>query len=216
VNSSAPSDLVTVRSPREGDPDDRSNGYEAVARRFIDQRSSSVGVETVRAWAQAFSPRAAILDLGCGHGQPITDLLVKEGFSVYGVDASACLIEELRARLPSVHAECAAIEDSAFFGRSFDGVVASGLMFLLTPKTQALVVTKVARSLNLGGRFLFTAPWQVCTWADALTGRCSVSLGREAYVRLLAAEGLQLEAEFQDEGGNHFYASVKAAEPAAA
>lgn len=175
-----------------------------------------MGVETVRAWARGLLPGAAMLDLGCGHGRPITELLVKEGFSVYGIDASARLIEELRARLPSVRAECAAIEDSPFFGRSFEGVVACGLMFLLTPETQALVLAKVARALDPGGRFLFTAPWQVCTWTDALTERRSVSLGREAYVRLLAAEGLQLEAEFQDEGGNHFYASVKAAERAAA
>lgn len=216
MNSSAPSDLVTMRSSRPGDLDDRSNGYEAVARKFIEQRSSTVGVETVRAWAQAFTPGSAMLDLGCGHGRPITELLVREGFSVYGVDASARLIEELRARLPSVHAECAAVEDSTFFGRSFEGVVASGLMFLLTPETQALVIAKVACALDPGGCFLFTAPWQVCTWTDALTGRRSVSLGREAYVRLLAAEGLQWEAEFQDEGGNHFYASVKVAEPAAA
>lgn len=216
MNPSAPPDLVTVRSFRQGDPDDRSNGYEAVARRFIDQRSSTVGVETVRMWARGLSPGAAILDLGCGHGRPIAELLVQEGFSVYGVDASARLIEELRTRLPSVHAECAAIEDSTFFGRSFEGVVACGLMFLLTPESQALVVTKVACALDPGGRFLFSAPWQLCTWTDALTGRRSVSLGREAYVRLLAAEGLELEAEFQDEGGNHFYASVKVAEPAAA
>jgi SAM-dependent methyltransferase len=211
VNSSAPSDLVTVRSSGLGDPDDRSNGYDAVAGTFIGKRSSTVGVDAVRAWTRAFPPGAAILDLGCGHGRPITENLVQEGFSVYGVDASARLIEELRASLPSVQAECAAVEESSFFARSFDGVVAYGLMFLLTPEMQALVLRKVARALNPGGRFLFTAPWQVCAWTDALTGRPSVSLGRDAYVRLLTAEGLLLEGESTDEGGNHAYATVKAA-----
>lgn len=205
-----------MRSFDPSDPDDRSNGYEAVAHRFIDQRSSAVGVETVRAWARGLSPGAAILDLGCGHGRPISERLVEEGFSVYGIDASARLIEALRARLPSVHAECAAVEDSTFFGRSFEGVVACGLMFLLTPESQALVVAKVARALDPGGRFLFTAPWQVCTWTDALTGRRSVSLGRNAYIRLLSAEGLLLETESQDEGGNHTFAAVKLSHPAAA
>lgn len=193
----------------QSDPGDRSHGYEAAARAFMDRRSPSIGVETVRAWASEFPPGAAVLDLGCGHGRPLTRLLVDEGFSVAGVDASASLIAALHADLPSVQVECGAVEDSTFFGRAFDGVIAWGLLFLLPAGAQALLIGKVARALNPAGRFLFTSPRQACEWADTLTGQPSVSLGRDAYRRILAAEGFLLLAEREDEGGNHYYLARK-------
>lgn len=147
-----------MRAIAQNAPGDGSNGYEAVARDFMAQRSASIGLETVRAWAREFPSHASILDLGCGHGRPICQMLVGEGFAVYGVDASASLIAALRAQLPSVQAECATIEEFGFFGRTFDGVIAWGLIFLLTPDVQSLLIRKVARVLTPGGRFLFYCP----------------------------------------------------------
>ncbi|HEY8459546.1 MAG TPA: class I SAM-dependent methyltransferase, partial [Blastocatellia bacterium] len=48
-----------------------------------------------------------------------------EGFNVHGVDASPSMITAFRARFPHAPAEQGAVEDSQFFGRSFDGVIAS-------------------------------------------------------------------------------------------
>lgn len=70
--------------------------------------------------------------------------LIEEGFTVYGVDASAKLIAEFRKRFPDAPAECAAVEDSKFFGRTFDAIVAWGLMFLLPAETQSMVIHKAA------------------------------------------------------------------------
>jgi len=119
------------------------------------------------------------------------------------------MIGAFRERFPGVQAECVTIEESDFFGRTFDGVVAWGLMFLLTPDVQSLLIRKVSRALNRGGRFLFTAPQRECEWSDALTGRKSVCLGFEAYRRILASEGLALVGERLDEGENHYYLASK-------
>ena len=190
-------------------PGDRSNGYEAVASVFMAQRSATIGVETVRKWAREFAPSATILDLGCGHGKPISQVLLDEHFAVYGVDASASMIAVMRMQLPSARVECAAVEDSEFFGLTFDGVIAWGLMFLLTPAVQSLLIQKVSRALRLGGRFIFTAPQQACEWSDSLTGRKSVSLGVDAYRRVLGLEGLSFVGECRDEGDNHYYMAAK-------
>ena len=101
--------------------------------------------------------------------------------------------------------ECSPVEDSTFFDRTFDGVVAWGLMFLLAPTTQLNLIRKVAAALRPGGRFLFTSPSPVCTWNDAVTGQESISLGREAYIEALEACGLTVESELEDEGENHYY-----------
>jgi hypothetical protein len=119
------------------------------------------------------------------------------------------MIARFRERFPGAHAECSAVEDSAFFQRAFDGVVAWGLLFLLPRDVQAVVIGKVARALRRGGKFLFTSPRGAVTWLDALTGRESVSLGIEEYRRILQHEGLALVGEQLDEGRNHYYFAMK-------
>ena len=101
--------------------------------------------------------------------------------------------------------ECAAVEDSTFFDRSFDGIVAWGLMFLLPADTQRGVIGKAARALTPGGKFLFTSGAMADIWPDAMTGRESISLGAEQYREILRTHGLILEAELNDEGDNHYY-----------
>lgn len=185
---------------------DRSNGYEAISEEFISGRMRlSVGAANVRQWAKAFPHGGDVLDLGCGHGAPVSEALIAEGLNVYGVDASPSMIAAFRARFPQAHAELNAVEDSQFFGRRFDGVVAWGLMFLLPPETQANLIHKIAAALKPGGRFMFTAPYQVCEWSDNLTGRKSVSPGAGAYRRVLEEAGLILDDEADDEGQNHYY-----------
>jgi SAM-dependent methyltransferase len=84
---------------------DRSNGYEGVAAAFLAGRggpaSAGIGASTVRAWARTLPSGIAVLDLGCGSGIPITQVLVEEGFEVYGVDASPSLAAAFRERFPN-------------------------------------------------------------------------------------------------------------------
>jgi cyclopropane fatty-acyl-phospholipid synthase-like methyltransferase len=186
-------------------PHDKSNGYEEAAEGFMSARNPRIGASTVREWSQSLAPGSSILDLGCGHGVPISQVLTEEGFAVYGVDASAKLLEKFRERFPGAHAECSAVEDSEFFRRTFDGIVAWGLMFLLPPDVQCAVIGKIARALNPSGKFLFTSPKEAVEWRDTLTGHESVSLGAERYQQILQAQGLVIVGEQSDEGDNHYY-----------
>jgi cyclopropane fatty-acyl-phospholipid synthase-like methyltransferase len=140
---------------------------------------------------------------------PITQTLIERGFDVYGVDASASMIAAFRARFPTIPVECAAVEDSNFFGRTFEGVVAWGLFFLLDAEDQRRLMAKVAAVLSSGGRLLFTAPSQSCSWTDAMTERISISLGYEVYRNALEAEGMLLVGTHRDEGENHYYFALK-------
>ena len=190
--------------------DDPSNGYEALAAEFIARRGKSlIGVDTVRAWARSLTPGTSILDLGCGHGVPVSMDLLRSGFAIYGVDASPTLTAEFRRRFPQAQVACERVEDSRLFSRSFDAVIAIGLMFLLPADTQRSLIRRVARAMNSGGRFLFTSPEQKCSWSDVLTGRRSRSLGAGAYRASLTDAGLTLLDEYVDEGDNHYYDTGK-------
>ena len=190
---------------------DRSNGYEGIAGDFIvvRARSGGIGVGVVAAWARLLPAAAAILDLGCGPGVPIAEMLVNAGFQVFGVDASPTMVAAFRSRFPELAVQCAAVEDADFFGRKFDGIVACGLVFLLDAATQRRLIAKMAGALETGGSMLFTAPRAACSWRDVMTGQPSTSLGLDEYRRQLEAEGVTLSGTEMDEGENHYYLAVK-------
>mgnify|MGYP001170042024 CR=1 FL=1 len=186
---------------------DKSNGYEEIAATFISARGTlhDVGTSSVRRWASMLPTAATVLDLGCGTGVPVTRTLMEEGITVYGIDASPTLVNAFRKNFPHAPIACEAAEDSTFFNRKFDGIIAWGLMFLLGEEPQELVIRKAAKALKSGGEFLFTAPYQQAEWRDLMTGRLSKSLGSQRYRELLSAAGLFVAEEFQDEGENHYY-----------
>jgi 2-polyprenyl-3-methyl-5-hydroxy-6-metoxy-1,4-benzoquinol methylase len=127
-----------------------SNGYEENAEEFIRCRSPRVGQSVVRDWASSFAAGTQGLELGCGDGV-ITEVLVNAGFEVSAVDASPSLLRALGRRFPAVHTQCAADEESDFYGRTFDGAVSVGLLFLLEEETQRTTLRKVGKALRLAG-----------------------------------------------------------------
>jgi SAM-dependent methyltransferase len=186
---------------------DRSNGYESIAAEFISIRSATIGVKWVRDWAKALPRGAAVVDLGCGSGFPITEVLMAEGLSVYGVDAAPSFVQAFRRNLPNTPIACEAVQDSKFFDRTFDGVLAWGLMFLLSPGDQRRLIQRIADILVPGGRLLFTSPAEIGFGNDVMTGLESRSLGAEEYRRRLSAVGLSVASEYddEDEGKNHYF-----------
>jgi SAM-dependent methyltransferase len=187
---------------------DASRGWEAVAHRFVAARSL-IGSDVLRSWARGLPEGATVLDLGCGAGVPVTQVLSSNGCRVFGVDASPTLVAAYRQQFPSLPVACEAVETSDFFGRRFDAAVAVGLMFLLPEAVQRNLIARVAAVLSSGGRFLFTAPAQACRWDDLLTGRTSRSLGTDDYERTAARAGLVIDREYTDEGENHYFDFVK-------
>jgi SAM-dependent methyltransferase len=191
-----------------------SNGYERIASLYVAGRGTrprtgdAIGAATVRAWAQAFSAGATVLDLGAGPGKPSTRILQEAGLATYAVDASSAMVEAFRERFPGTPIEHNTVEASDFFDRTFDGVLAWGLLFLLEPAAQARVIQKVAGALNPGGGFLFTAPKEPLEWLDAMTGRRSQSLGAPAYELLLREVGLDRVVEAFDEAGTTITSST--------
>lgn len=193
---------------------DRSNGYEAIADRFLAARSD-IGVEVVRDWARTLPLGSSILDIGCGSGWPVATTLTAAGHRVAGIDPSPTLLAAFRRALPGAEAACEAVEDSRCFDRNFDAAVAIGLLFLLPEATQAALIARVGRLLHPGGRFLFSAPRIAGMWRDRLTGRMSRSLGEGGYRALMTAARLHPIAFITDRGGNDYGMAVAATKRAA-
>ena len=177
--------------------------------KYRGKSTSGVGTSAIRQWVRALPFGATVLDLGCGTGLPITNVLIGEKLTVYGIDASPTLVAAFRQNFPDTPVACEAAEESSFFHRQFDAVIAVGLLFLLPASVQETIIQKVSDGLNPGGKFLFTSPPVKTEWVDILTGQGSASPGAEMYQTWLSASGLTLREQFEDEGNNHYYAAVK-------
>jgi len=194
---------------------DRSSGYEAVSAEFLARRGNSstrptaIGVKEVRKWARTLLRGSSVIDVGCGPGFPITVVLVEEGLQVFGVDAAPSFVAAFQHNLPGTPILCEAVQESRFFGRTFDAVLAIGLMFLLRAEDQHRLIRRFAEILVPGGRLLFTSTAKPAIWNDAMTGLESISLGAEQYRELLRAAGVSVEEEYEDMGENHYFDAFK-------
>jgi len=190
---------------------DESNGYDDIADLYIHGRGraiNGIGAAVARAWARTFGPGSVVLDLGCGTGIPVTNILLEAGLTAYAIDASPRMVADFRSHFPDVPVALEAVERSRFFDRTFDGIISVGLMFLLPATSQRALIPKMAAALNPGGKLLFTAPLSPVTWNDAMTEQPSRSLGATEYRGLITGAGLSPGEEFDDEGENHYFSGV--------
>jgi len=185
---------------------DSASAYEAHAHAILQGRDASmIGSQVVEQWARALPQGAEVLELACGGGYPITRVLHAAGLKLWAVDSSPTLLAEFERRFPSVQVQCARVQDSDFFGRTYDAVIAEGLLFLLPEHDQLALIERVAKVLVPGGRFLFTAPIEIGSWTDLNTGMACQSLGQARYEACLNAAGFRVLGTVVDKGGNNHY-----------
>jgi SAM-dependent methyltransferase len=80
-------------------------------------------------------PRASVLDLGCGSGEPIAKHFVEQGFAVTGIDSSATMISICRQRFPAQEWLVADMRTLSL-GKKFAGIIAWNSFFHLSPEDQ--------------------------------------------------------------------------------
>ena len=188
---------------------DLSNGYDALVETFRAARSDA-GADVVAEWIKPLAPGTALLDLGAGTGDPILPVLLAAELDVFAVDASPSMVAALTAKYPSVTAVCEAVEDSSFFDRRFEAVLAIGLIFLLSEQVQIDLIHRLANVVAPKGQLLLSAPLQTGGWDDVLTKQPSRSLGEAAYHAHLEAAGFEAIQHLSDAGGSNYYAARRA------
>ena len=91
------------------------------------------------AWLDRFlglMPRgSAIVDIGCGSGQPIARYFIETGYDVTGVDSSPALIDICKGHFPGQDWIVADMRTLSL-GRSFSGILAWDSYFHLCPEDQ--------------------------------------------------------------------------------
>lgn len=136
--------------------DSHRDVYDANAWRWDAERSRSL---FEKPWLDRLLARipsgAAVLDLGCGTGDPIARHLIERGYDVTGVDFSAAMLAIARDRFPDGKWIEADFRDLDLSVR-FSGIIAWDSFFHLTRDEQRGVIPRLARHLLPGGAMLLT------------------------------------------------------------
>ncbi len=138
-------------------------GYDRVAERYLASKDAAdpTTLAALEELIRGLPPDAAVLDLGCGAGVPVTRWLAQR-FAVTGVDLSARQLELARQHVPAANFLKADMSDLSLAPETFDAVVALH-SFIHVPRTEhPALLGKIHHWLKPGGVFLAT--WALGEW----------------------------------------------------
>jgi cyclopropane fatty-acyl-phospholipid synthase-like methyltransferase len=144
-------------------------------------------------FAALVAPGGAVLDLGCGSGEPIARYLLSAGYRVTGVDSAPSLIALCRARFPDQDWRVADMRDIQL-GAQFSGIVAWDSFFHLPHADQRAMFARFEMHAAPGAALLFTSGPSLSEAIGSFEGEAlyHASLAPDEYVRLLAAHGFRV------------------------
>ena len=134
------------------------SGYDRMAERYLATKDPEdpLALAALEDLASLLPSGAAVLDLGCGAGVPVTRWLADRGFAVTGVDVSARQLELARTNVPEgafLKADMSVVD---FAPETFDTVVAFHSIIHVPRTGHPALLESIHRWLKPGGVFLAT------------------------------------------------------------
>jgi SAM-dependent methyltransferase len=132
----------------------------------------------------------AVLDIGCGSGQPIAAYLIGQGYAVSGVDASPELVTIAKTAFPAAQWSVADMRRLAL-DRHFDGILAWDSFFHLCPDDQRRMFAVFRRHALPHAALMFTSGPSFGVAIGSYQGETlyHASLDGAEYRALLAEQG---------------------------
>jgi SAM-dependent methyltransferase len=132
--------------------------YNAIASEWDAARASFHGDERryLEAVLDGLPVPSRILDLGCGTGRPMAELVLTRGHRVTGVDQSEELLTIARGRFPKGEWVHSRIEDFAFDSR-YDGAICWDSLFHIERLYHERILSRIHGCLAPGDRLMLTA-----------------------------------------------------------
>ena len=133
-------------------------GYDRMAEQYLATKDpeDQLALAALEDLASLLPPEAAVLDLGCGAGVPVTRWLGDRGYAVTGVDVSAKQLELARRNVPEGTFLRGDMTGLVFPPESFDAVVAFHSIIHVPRTEHTALLQSIHRWLRPGGALLAT------------------------------------------------------------
>jgi cyclopropane fatty-acyl-phospholipid synthase-like methyltransferase len=134
------------------------SGYDQMAEQYLATKDPEdpLALEALEDLASLLPSEAAVLDLGCGAGVPVTRWLANRGFAVTGVDVSAKQLELARTNVPEGTFLKADMTEVVFAPESFEAVVAFHSIIQVPRTEHPTLLESIHLWLEPGGALLAT------------------------------------------------------------
>lgn len=132
------------------------NTYESLGKKYLDFRSSLKSDKYVREFSQKLKKHAYILDVGCGAGVPVDDILTRDGHEVMGLDLSPTLIGLARRLVPAASYSVFDMRSLTKGQYSVDGLVCLYAIFHIPRIEHKNMLEIFASFLSKGGWMLIS------------------------------------------------------------
>ena len=135
------------------------NAYDNIAEQWHSNFRGQAYIDRVLSYLdkilEDLPPKAKVLDVGCGTGNPIAKHIVACGFRVVGVDQSKEMLKFAKTIIPEaefIYGDMVEIQ----FAEKFAAIVAWDSIFHVERQHHSAIYRKLADSLDLGGRLLLS------------------------------------------------------------
>jgi 2-polyprenyl-3-methyl-5-hydroxy-6-metoxy-1,4-benzoquinol methylase len=134
------------------------SGYDQMAEQYLATKDPEdpLALRALADLASLLPKEAAVLDLGCGAGVPVTRWLADRGFAVTGVDVSAKQLDLARTSVPDGTFIKADMTEVDFGPESFHAVVAFHSVIHVPRTEHPALLKSIYRWLEPGGALLAT------------------------------------------------------------
>ncbi|HEV8139928.1 MAG TPA: class I SAM-dependent methyltransferase [Pyrinomonadaceae bacterium] len=162
-------------------------------------------------------PRATVLDLGCGTGNPIARHIIDRGFHVVGVDQSQKMLAIAQRVIPEaelIHADMIDVQ----FTQQFAAAILWDSAFHVQREQHERIYRKVAGALEAGGRMLLSVGGEGAESLDStFAGLTSEMFGATFFYdafepqlarQLIETAGFEIELWEVDDPSSHGHIAV--------
>lgn len=132
------------------------DGYDKMAQAYLASRDRLKSGKYIQQLVKYLPKNASVLDLGCGAGIPVDDLLLKAGHSVIGIDISHEQIKLARKNCPRGQYLIGDIQDLEMGEYRVDAVISFYTIFHTPKDSHGKLLRVVASFLKKGGYLLVT------------------------------------------------------------
>lgn len=178
-------------------------GYDRMAKAYLASRDRLKSAKYVQQLIKLIPKKSLILDLGCGAGIPVDDILLKAGHSVIGIDISSEQIELARKNCRGGDFVVGDINELKEREYQVQAVVSFYTLFHM-PRDQHLKMLKIMASfLPTGGILLITMGDREFEGSHILYGETlwSSQFGTAKNRQLVEAAGFKIISEEIDRSG---------------